>query len=60
MANHLKELQEQKLKELKLVVNKDELQQYYNSHTYRETQNHYGQGWDSLWRESLKVLLLLL
>jgi hypothetical protein len=41
MANHLKEMQEQKLEELKLALDREELQQYYNSHTYSETAEHY-------------------
>lgn len=41
MANHLKELQMQKLEELKTLLDKDELQQYYDTHTYKETAEHY-------------------
>ena len=41
MANHLKEIQKHKLEELKLALNRDELQQYYTSHTYKETLDHY-------------------
>ena len=41
MANHLKEIQLQRLEELKKILNKEELQQYYNTHTYEETLNYY-------------------
>lgn len=41
MANHLKEIQAQKFKDLKITLNKEELQQYYNSHTYKETKDYY-------------------
>ena len=41
MANHLKEIQTQKLEELKITLNKEELQQYYNTHTYKETKDYY-------------------
>lgn len=41
MANNLKQIQEQKLTELKLTLDKDELQNYYNTHTYKETAEYY-------------------
>lgn len=41
MANHLKEIQAQRLEELKLTLDKEELQQYYNTHTYKETADFY-------------------
>lgn len=39
--NHLKEIQELKLEELKQALNKKELQNYYLTHTYKETAQYY-------------------
>lgn len=39
--NHLKEIQEYKLEILKQTVNKDELQCYYDTHTYKEAAQYY-------------------
>ena len=39
--NHLKDIQKQKLEELKKIIKKEELQYYYNTHTYKETAQYY-------------------
>ena len=39
--NHLKEIQQQKLEELKLSIKKEDLQKYYDTHTYKETAQYY-------------------
>ena len=39
--NHLREIQQQKLEELKQIIRKEDLQEYYNTHTYKETAQYY-------------------
>lgn len=39
--NHLQEVQQQKLEELKQLIDREALQQYYDTHTYKETAQHY-------------------
>ena len=41
--NHLKEIQEQKLEELKQTLDKLALQEYYNTHTYKDTVKYYNE-----------------
>ena len=41
--NHLKEIQGQKFEELKQTLDKEVLQQYYNTHTYKETARYYNE-----------------
>lgn len=42
--NHLKEIQQQKLEELKQVIDGEALQQYYDTHTYKETAQYYNEA----------------